>query len=103
MEIAFSDYLRFVLALIFVLGLIGGATLLAKRFGVGNTGSMRGRAGKRLSIVETMAIDTKHRLVLIRRDQTEHLILVGGATDLLIEGGLTAPATPAPATQGATS
>jgi flagellar protein FliO/FliZ len=90
MDIAFSDYLRFMLALAFVLGLILGAALLAKRFGIGNQAPMRLRGQKRLAIVESMALDTKHRLLLVRRDQTEHLIVIGGMSDLVIETGIVA-------------
>ena len=93
MEIAFSDYLRFLLALVFVLGLIGGAAVLAKRFGLGSYGPMRLRGAKRLAIVESMALDTKHRLLLVRRDQTEHLIVVGATSDLVIETGIAAQST----------
>lgn len=92
MDIAFTDYLRFLLALIFVLGLILGAALLAKRFGFGNQAPMRLRGTRRLAIVESMALDTKHRLMLIRRDETEHLIVVGGTSPMVIETGIAVPA-----------
>jgi hypothetical protein len=49
---------------------------------------MRLRGQKRLAIVESMALDTKHRLLLVRRDQTEHLIVIGGMSDLVIETGI---------------
>ena len=92
MDIALTDYVRFMLALAFVLGLILGAALLAKRFGIGNQAPMRLRGTKRLAIVESMALDTKHRLLLVRRDQTEHLIVIGATSDLVIETGIAAPA-----------
>jgi hypothetical protein len=46
---------------------------------------VRGRKGQRLGIVEYHEIDETRRLVLVRRDETEHLILIGGAQDLLVE------------------
>lgn len=95
MDIALTDYVRFMLALAFVLGLILGAALLAKRFGIGNQAPLRLRGQKRLAIVESMALDTKHRLVLVRRDQTEHLIVVGATSDMVIETGIAAPNAPA--------
>ena len=95
MDIAFADYLRFMLALVFVLGLILGAALLAKRFGLGNQAPMRLRGTKRLAIVESIALDTKHRMVLVRRDATEHLIVIGGGSDLVIESGIPAASSPA--------
>ena len=96
MDIAFSDYLRFLFALLFVLGLIGGFALLAKRFGLGNQGPTPRRGGtKRLAIVETIALDAKRRLVLVRRDDTEHLLLLGLASDQVVETGIVPQPVPA--------
>jgi flagellar protein FliO/FliZ len=45
-----------------------------------------GRARQpRLGILDAFAIDTRRRLVLIRRDNVEHLIMIGGPNDVLIE------------------
>lgn len=60
-----------------------------------------GRRGQRLGISEYHEIDKSRRLVLVRRDNVEHLILIGGGQDLVIEPGITASAiaaayTPAP-------
>ncbi|AQX21408.1 hypothetical protein Bcsk_007680 [Bartonella sp. CDC_skunk] len=43
----------------------------------------------RLAICGTVAIDRIHRLVLIRRDNTEHLVLIGGPTATIIESNIT--------------
>ncbi len=88
MEIDSVSYLKFLFALVFVIGLIGGVALLAKRFGIGTRGPMRRAKGNRLSIVENMQIDAKRRVILIRRDQKEYLLLVGGVTDLVIESDI---------------
>ena len=88
MEIDSVSYLKFFFALLFVLGLIGGFALLAKKFGMGNRGPMRGGKGKRLSIIETMPLDAKRRVVLIRRDDTDHMLLLGGTTELVIENNI---------------
>ncbi len=87
----FGDYVRFVFALAFVLGLIGLATVALKRFGMlprvtrHKTGS-----GKRLGIVEIASIDAKRRLILVRRDEVEHLIVIGTSSELLVESGIVA-------------
>jgi len=84
----YTEYLRFALAFVFVLGLIGLFGWLAKRFGaIPKVG--RGE-GRRLGIVEVAAVDAKRRLVLVRRDRTEHLIMLGAAADLVIERGIPA-------------
>jgi flagellar protein FliO/FliZ len=91
-DIAFGEYLRFLFALLFVLGLIGGFALVAKRFGLGNRGPTTRGAAKRLGIVETMALDAKRRLLLVRRDDTEHLILIGASGEQVIESTIVPPA-----------
>jgi hypothetical protein len=60
-----------------------------------------GRRGQRLGISEYHEVDKSRRLVLVRRDNVEHLILIGGSQDLVIEPNITAAAiaqayTPAP-------
>lgn len=43
---------------------------------------------RRLGLVETTAIDGRRRLLLIRRDNVEHLIMTGGPVDVVIETGI---------------
>jgi hypothetical protein len=52
------------------------------------SGPVMGRKGQRLGISEYHEIDKTRRLVLVRRDETEHLILIGGGQDLVIESGI---------------
>lgn len=81
-------YLRFVLALIFVLGLIGLAAWLARRAGFMARATPDRGAGRRLAVVEVASVDAKRRLVLIRRDDTEHLLLLGATHETVIEQGI---------------
>jgi flagellar protein FliO/FliZ len=82
-------YSRFLLALVFVVALIAILAWLGRRFGIaGRIGAAK--AGRRLAIVESAALDGKRRLVLIRRDETEHLILVGADTAVVVESGIRA-------------
>jgi flagellar protein FliO/FliZ len=85
------DYMQTILALIFVLALIGVLTVVARRFGFGYRRASSG-GGRRLSIVEVMPVDAKRRLVLFRRDDHEHLVLLGATSELLIEGPIAAAA-----------
>ncbi len=52
---------------------------------------VRGGVGARLSVSEYQDIDKSRRLVLVRRDDVEHLILIGGTQDLLIESRIESP------------
>ena len=49
------------------------------------------KSPKRLDIVEQAVVDAKRRLVLVRRDDVEHLVMTGGPTDIVIESGIGAP------------
>ncbi|MBW0370461.1 flagellar biosynthetic protein FliO [Ensifer adhaerens] len=52
------------------------------------------RGGKnrqpRLAVLDAAAVDTRRRLVLVRRDDVEHLIMIGGPTDIVIESRIVA-------------
>lgn len=48
---------------------------------------LRGR-DRRLGVVETASVDGRRKLILIRRDDVEHLIMTGGPVDMLIEAGI---------------
>ena len=50
-------------------------------------GLLRGR-DRRLGVVETASVDGHRKLILIRRDTVEHLIMTGGKVDVLIETGI---------------
>jgi flagellar protein FliO/FliZ len=75
----------------FVLALVGGTAVLARRFGLGNRAPIRRGGQRRLAILDSTVVDAKRRLILVRRDQTEHLLLVGGANELLIETAIAPP------------
>lgn len=80
--------LRFLLALLVVLGLIGLFAWAARRFGLsGRLGAVVGKS-RRLRVVEVTPLDPKTRLVLLRRDEVEHLILLGPAGGMVIESGI---------------
>lgn len=42
----------------------------------------------RLAIIDATPVDNRRRLVLVRRDEVEHLILIGGMNDVLIESNI---------------
>lgn len=80
----------FVAVMFVVLALILLLAWVAKRYmGGGRTTRTKGsplrRRERRLSMVEAASVSPRHKLVLVRRDNTEHLLLLGGATELVVE------------------
>jgi hypothetical protein len=51
---------------------------------------IRGRRGQRLAISEYLDVDQSRRLILVRRDGVEHLLLIGSQQDLVVESGIAA-------------
>ncbi|MFN4141367.1 hypothetical protein [Aestuariivirga sp.] len=81
-----------VLVLIFILMAVWRS--LSPRFG-------GGRRGQRLGVSEYYEMDKTRRLVLVRRDNVEHLVLIGGPQDVVIEtnisqAAITAAYSPSP-------
>jgi len=55
----------------------------------GKSGSSARRAQeKRLTVVETATVDSKRTLYLLRRDDVEHLVMIGGPVDVVVETGI---------------
>ena len=77
---------RFFIAFLVVLALIGLTAWLVRRFGANRLGggAARGRQ-PRLAVIDAATVDGRRRLVLIRRDNVEHLLMIGGPTDLVVE------------------
>jgi hypothetical protein len=46
--------------------------------------------GRRVQVVEQVQVDAKRQLLVIRRDNVEHLVMTGGPQDLVIETGIPA-------------
>lgn len=87
---------QFGAALAFVLALVALVAWLARRFLPGASGVAAGKK-RRLTIVETLALDPKTRAVLLRRDEVEHLIVLGPAGATKLESvAAAAPSQPEP-------
>src|SRR6188472_3933840 len=78
--------LTFFLAFVAVLALIGLAAWLVRRFASNRLGAntQRGRM-PRLAVIDAAAVDGRRRLVLVRRDNIEHLLMIGGPSDIVVE------------------
>src|ERR1700694_5067077 len=78
--------LTFFFAFVAVLALIGVAAWLVRRFAGNRLGANTNRGRMpRLAVIDAAAVDGRRRLVLIRRDNVEHLLMIGGPSDVVIE------------------
>jgi flagellar biogenesis protein FliO len=77
---------KFFVAFAVVLALIGLTAWLVRRFGANRLGGVGARGRQpRLAVIDAATVDGRRRLVLIRRDNIEHLLMIGGPTDLVVE------------------
>ncbi len=79
---------------IVVLALVaaGVGFYLYQRKGSGDTAGLFSPRSRRLAYVERTALEGGRKLLLVRRDDVEHLILIGGPIDLVVESGICPPA-----------
>jgi len=86
----YESYLRAILALILVIGLIGLLSFLLKRFQLEGRLTKKMGEDRRLSVVEMTPLDARRRLVLVKRDNVEHLVILGQNSELVVESGIKA-------------
>ncbi len=92
------EVLSWLLFIIFIAGLlVVGGLLLRGYLVTGSAASVGDMFGggffapkpiKRLDVVDQATVDGRRRLVLVRRDNVEHLIMTGGPVDVVIETGI---------------
>ena len=78
---------KYILTILLVLALVGLVAWLLRQFSAARralSGSARNRQ-PRLALLDHINVDARRKLVLIRRDNVEHLILIGGPTDVVVE------------------
>src|ERR1700727_1807669 len=78
--------LTFFFAFVAVLALIGALAWGLRRFAGNRLGANTNRGRMpRLAAIDAAAVDGRRRLVLVRRDNVEHLLMIGGPTDIVVE------------------
>ena len=80
----FLDLARAVFGMAFTLGLIGLAAYAARRYAPQLLARLNAERGeRRMQVVETLVLDPARRLVLVRIDDEERLILLGEGRELI--------------------
>ena len=93
------DFSRYFAALLVVLGLLGGFALLARRGWI--PGSIQGLSGlssftgarpeRRLSVKETLILDPRRRVVIVKADGEEHVLLLGPERETVLSTNAARP------------
>lgn len=78
------EYMRAFLALLFVAGLIFILSLMLRKTGF-NQRILGNKGPARLKVVETLYLDPRRRLVIVRCDNREHVLLLGATGDVVVE------------------
>ncbi len=47
-----------------------------------------GHEPRRMTVIDAVRVDGRRRVLLVRRDNVEHLVMVGGPNDLVIESNI---------------
>jgi flagellar protein FliO/FliZ len=83
-----SDSVIYIVTITLLIALAGLAFWIARQsLGLGGMTLFQGKM-KRVGLVESTSLDGRRRLVLVRRDNVEHLIMTGGPVDVVIETGI---------------
>jgi flagellar protein FliO/FliZ len=91
------DYTKFILAFAVVLGLIWLLGVVSKKLNLSQLGiKLASSNNKRLHVVSIQPLDTRNRLILIRRDNVEHLLAVTPDSITVVEHNITPPASAEP-------
>ncbi|MBA2125163.1 hypothetical protein DLM45_02850 [Hyphomicrobium methylovorum] len=86
-----QTYIFWTFILAVVAALIAGIAVFVRAYLGGTTPSaliFRPKTERRLAVVEFANVDSRRKLILIRRDDVEHLIMTGGPVDVLVESGI---------------
>jgi len=84
--ISLPEFMKFMAALAFVLALMGGLGLVMRRFAHNHPITAPNR--KRLKVIEVLPLDSRRRAVLLRRDEQEHLVILGANGETVVETGI---------------
>ena len=75
------DILRYFAALLLVLGLLGGFLFIVRRGWIPGMATLSGFAGipadRRLNVKESLVLDPRRRVVIVKADDQEHVLLLG--------------------------
>lgn len=84
------DFVRMLLALGFVVALMGGLALILKKMGLAGA-EAEAPSSKRLKLLERLPLDARRQLVLLSRDDQQHLVILSAQGETVIETNIKEP------------
>ena len=89
----YGSIINSLLALTLVLGLIALTSALLRKYGANATrvSCKSSKGAKRLQVVESLVVDGRRKLVLLRRDDKEHLVMLSLDKETIIESDIEIP------------
>ena len=82
---ALPDLVRVFAALAFIVALMGGLAWVMKKLGLSDVANAPSPKKKRLKIIEALPLDSRRRLVLVQRDEKQHLVILGPNSETVVE------------------
>ena len=73
-----------------IVPLMGGLALILKRLGLGNVGILPPDK-RRLKIIEILPLDPRRKALILRRDDKEHLVILGVNGETVVETNIERP------------
>jgi flagellar protein FliO/FliZ len=88
----------YIVAVVAILLLLALFAFVLRRLasGAGGLSNLGRNRQPRLGIVDSFALDRQRQLVIVRRDAVEHLLLIGGNSDVVIESNIVRTISAAP-------
>ena len=84
-----SETVIYGISVVLLIGVCGlGFWFLRQSLGMEGMPMFAPKQRRRLGVVESTAINGRRRLLLVRRDNVEHLIMIGGPVDMLVENNI---------------
>jgi flagellar protein FliO/FliZ len=84
-----SPIVQYVVIFAIIFTVLAAIVFLVRRLTGGGGSALQGRGSRsrqpRLGIIDVYELDRARQLILLRRDNVEHLLLVGGPNDVVVE------------------
>ena len=79
------QFLKLLIALGVVLTLMGGLAFILKKLGLSADRAIKSSDKRRLTLVESLPLDARRRLVIVKCDDKEHLVVLGHNSETVVD------------------